>query len=306
MAEVVFAVPTWSSTQRWGDDSIHNADSARGQSGRCSRSIEQADIGEAEIGQYRGGRGVARCCSLRALMSVPQNGIQVPLAGPEIEENASLGADLVQGRTEVATAVAAQTAEGISEQAFVVDGNQREGPRRVFSEQGEMLGAGDLVAVSDGPKSTVSRRQPGGGNARNSSGPPVAVVEPMCYQGIDIEHRQFCSTGQLENVGTARHGAVVVDQFGDQRNRWQAGQLTQVHAGLGMATSLQYATGASPQRQYMPRATEISGQGERIRQYLGGVRAVGGTDARRDAPGGIDGNSVGGAAGIGVASDHGR
>ena len=54
--------------------------------------------------------------------------------------------------------------------------------------------------------------------------------------------------GEVEDLLPLLHRAVVIDQFADDADRWQAGEVAQVHCRFGMAGAHQHAAFLGHQR----------------------------------------------------------
>lgn len=98
---------------------------------------------------------------------------------------------------------------------------------------------------------------------------------------------------------------AVLDQLADHRRGLLPGQATELDAGLGVSAALAHAAGPRAQRQHVARAAEARGGRGRVGERAAGQGAV----VRRDARGdgrvrGVDGDGVGGAAGVLVRGDH--
>src|SRR5699024_1605969 len=99
--------------------------------------------------------------------------------------------------------------------------------------------SGGILATSC-RSATVPRR--GGG-----VGAGVLVVGPVLGQGaavgdlLDGDHGQVVPVGEGAQGGGTHHGAVVVDQLDECPCSGLAGQGHQVHAGLGVTSSLEHS-----------------------------------------------------------------
>ncbi len=67
----------------------------------------------------------------------------------------------------------------------------------------------------------------------------------------DRADAQTMRGGKRQQIGQARHRAVVVHHLAQHRRRIQTGQARQITARFGMAGSHQYATGRGDQRKHV-------------------------------------------------------
>jgi hypothetical protein len=110
--------------------------------------------------------------------------------------------------------------------------------------------------------------------------------------------------GEPEQVGTAGHRAVVVDDLADHPGRRETGQPREVDRGLGVAGPLEHAALAGPQREHVPRAVEGRAVQALVGQGADGGRSVGGRDPRGGARSEVDGVREGGPLLLGVVVPH--
>ena len=68
-----------------------------------------------------------------------------------------------------------------------------------------------------------------------------------------------CSLAELDQVGHARHGAVVVHDLADDAGGLEPGQAREVHRALGLARAPQHAALARAQRENVARPHEVPG-----------------------------------------------
>ena len=79
------------------------------------------------------------------------------------------------------------------------------------------------------------------------------------------------------------HGPVVIHHLTDDPGRDEPGQTGQIDGCLGLASSLQHATGLCLERKDVTRLHEVGRMGDRVDGHLDGAGAVGGRDAGGDA-----------------------
>jgi hypothetical protein len=111
---------------------------------------------------------------------------------------------------------------------------------------------------------------------------------------------------ELDQVGQARHRAVVLDDLADHRGRREARQRGEVATGLGVARAHEHAARLRHDREHVARLHDVLGA-HVVRDRRGDrVRTVGGRDARRHAFGRFDADREGGAVLRAVAVGHQR
>ena len=94
-------------------------------------------------------------------------------------------------------------------------------------------------------------------------------------------------SGEFQQLRQARHCAVVVHNFAKHADGTQAGELRQIHGGLGVAGALQHAAGARAKRKHVAGLDQILRHGGGRGHDLNRLGAVGGADAGGDAARGI-------------------
>lgn len=107
--------------------------------------------------------------------------------------------------------------------------------------------------------------------------------------------------------GLTGRGLTVLDELSNSSSLVLTGETAEFHSGLGVAYALAHAAGGSAQRENVAGADEACGRGFRVGEVLAAEGAVVGADSRGDAGiGGVDGDGVGGAAGVLAGGDHDR
>ena len=112
-----------------------------------------------------------------------------------------------------------------------------------------------------------------------------------------------CEGGDLR---PAHHRAVVIDQFGDDADRRQAGKLAEIDRGFGVAGAHQHAAFARNQRKDMAGAQEIRCSDIAVGKVAHRQRAVVGRNAGGRAVLEIDADREGGGVRRIVVGDHRR
>ena len=110
----------------------------------------------------------------------------------------------------------------------------------------------------------------------------------MDDQVLDRDHLQPVLGAVGDQIGHARHRAVVVHHLADHAGRDQAGQTRQVDARLGVPGALEHAPGLGLERVDVAGLDEIAGTAVRVDRHLDRVRSVVRRDAGGDAFAGLD------------------
>ena len=100
---------------------------------------------------------------------------------------------------------------------------------------------------------------------------------------------------ELDQVGHARHAAIVLHDFADDAGGNQAGQPRQIDRSFGLSGADQHAAFAGAQREDVAGTRQVGGPGGGIDGDLNGAGAVVGGDAGGDAVARVDGFAEGGA-----------
>ena len=103
------------------------------------------------------------------------------------------------------------------------------------------------------------------------------------------EHLHIVRTAELDQVGNARHGAVVAHDFADDAGGNQAGEPRQIDGGFGLSGADQHPTFACAQREDVPRTREVRWARGGIDRDLNRAGPVVGRDSGGDAVAGVDG-----------------
>ena len=120
----------------------------------------------------------------------------------------------------------------------------------------------------------------------------------------DRDHVQAELPLELDELGQARHRAILVEDLADDTARVQAGEGGEVDRGFGVAGALEDATRAGEQREDVAGLHECFGLGLRVGEDRDGLRAVVGRDAGGNPFGGVDGHREGGALRLAVLRHH--
>ncbi len=111
---------------------------------------------------------------------------------------------------------------------------------------------------------------------------PLALA-PVADELFDGAHAQLVPAREPEQLGQARHLAVVAHDLADDADRAAAGELHEVHGRLGVARALQYAARLRAQRKDVARLHEVVRHCGRFGHHPDGASAVGCADARAHA-----------------------
>ena len=169
-------------------------------------------------------------------------------------------------------------------------------------ERDVAFAAVDLALVGDHAEFAVAGLDAGFAGADDVALMAQAVADELG----DGEDPEAVLGAERDEVGDARHFAVVAHDFADDAGGIEAGQARQVDGGFGLAGAHQHAALARAQREDVAGTGEIGGGGFGIDGGADGVGAVGGGDAGGDAFAGFDGLSEGGAEARGVLLRHGE
>ena len=111
----------------------------------------------------------------------------------------------------------------------------------------------------------------------------------------DGDHVQAELLLEFDELGQARHRAVLVQDFADDAAGVQAGEGREVDRGFGVASALEHATRSGEERKDVAGLHERFWLGLRVGEDRDGLGSVVGGDAGRDPFGGVDGHGEGGA-----------
>ena len=112
--------------------------------------------------------------------------------------------------------------------------------------------------------------------------------------------------GKAGHLRTAHDGAVVVDQFADDADLRQAGELAEIDRRFGMAGAHQHAALARDQREDVAGPREIGSADIAVGEVAHGQRAVVGRDAGGGAVLEVDADGEGRRVGGIIVGDHRR
>ena len=211
--------------------------------------------------------GVATAVLQLVGLQLGQQADAAPLVAAEVDHHAaSLGDDPLHGLLELGAAVAAAAGEDVTGQALGVDAGQDRLPSldvgEVAVHEGDVLGAVDRDPVADRGEVAGPRGQPGGGDPVDVGLDAAAVVDHL----LDRDHLQAVLVGEGAQLGSALHGAVVVDDLDEHADRGQPGHPGQVDGGLGVAAADQHAALAVAQREDVAGAGDLPRLGGRVGQ----------------------------------------
>ncbi len=99
---------------------------------------------------------------------------------------------------------------------------------------------------------------------------------------------ELVCAGEVFQLRTARHGAVVVHDLDDHRRRLKARQTRQVATGLGMTRAGQYSARLRHDRKHVPGLAQVFRARLGAHRRAHGVGAIVGGDARGHALGSLD------------------
>ena len=123
---------------------------------------------------------------------------------------------------------------------------------QVSQHVGDVLVAVERGAVGVGGEVAVLRRNARRGEVLDQ----LLVPAPVADQVGDRDEEQAVLLGELDQLGQARHGTVVVHDLAEHAHQLPVREGTQVDAGLGVAGPLEHAAGTGTQRE------DVAGSGE--------------------------------------------
>ena len=174
---------------------------------------------------------------------------------------------------------------------------------KVAADEGDVaLAAVDFAFVSDHAELAVAGLDAGLAGADDVALVAQAVADEL-GNGEDLE-AVFAAEG--DEVGDARHFAVVAHDFANNAGGGEAGHAGEIDGGLGLAGADQDAAAARAQREDVAGTGEVGRGGAGIDGGADGAGAVGGRDAGGDALASFDGLSERGAEARGVLLRHGE
>ena len=133
----------------------------------------------------------------------------------------------------------------------------------------------------------------------------MVVAQPVGDEILDGADLQAVALREGDEVGHARHGAVVVHDLADDRRGVEPGETRQIDGRLGMTGADQHAALARDEREHVAGRDDVGRTLGGVDRGRDGARAVGGGDAGRDALARLDRLGEGGAVARAVATDHG-
>ena len=175
---------------------------------------------------------------------------------PHVEQDAAAGLlDLLQRGVELAAAIAAARAEDIAGQAFAVDAHEhRLAVGDVALHQREVVLLFMRRAVEQQVERAVIGRQLHALLELDQLFAAAAILDQV-EDGAELELVLFL---ELEQVGQARHGAVVLDDLAEDAGGIEAGEAREVDRRLGVAAALQHAARLGAERENVAGLDEIA------------------------------------------------
>ena len=132
----------------------------------------------------------------------------------------------------------------------------RPGRAQVAHDKGDMFSVLDRIDVEHHPETTaIMAFDFRLDRARDE----MIVASPV---GDEIGNRanlQSVQLRELDEVGQARHRAIIIHHLADHAGRNKAGKPRDVDGSLRMARSHEHATPARYQRKHVPRGHDVTG-----------------------------------------------
>ena len=176
--------------------------------------------------------------------------------------------------------------------------------RDLSLHQSEVLALVHEAAVADHPEVA----QPGGEVRLGDASDQPLLLEPVGDQLCDGDETQPVLAGEDLELGTARHGAVLLEDLADDSGRPEAGEASEVHRRLGLADPAEHPSRASAQREDVAGTAQVSGTRGRVHQQAHGRCAVVRADAgaHPETAVSVHGDRERRTLGVGVLVGHGR
>ena len=191
-------------------------------------------------------------------------------------------------------------AEKVAEHILALHAHERRRFVRLAEGEDEVLTSIGERAV-DAQLELAPRRLEGAfGDELDEAFAAVAELDEL----RDRDHVQAELLLEFDELGQARHRAVLVQDFTDDSARVEAGEGREVDRGFGVAGALEHAAGSGEERENMSGLYKGLGLGLRVGEDRDGLRAVVGGDASGDAFGGVDGHREGGALRFTILRHH--
>ena len=218
----------------------------------------------------------------------------------QIDDDAAFGVlDALQGTRHAAMRRIEDIGDGVL--LLQADGDVRTGAD-IAIDHGDVMSGVEGRRIDQRARRADRRLDLAFAHARDQGFALLAIGDEV----VDGDDQKLVLLGEGQDVRQALHGAVVIDQFGDEADRRQAGKARHIDRGLGMARADQHATLAGDQRKDMAGPHEILGADIGV----GERPDAGATFLRRDAGGEVlgivDRDGKGGGVRGGVVGHHGR
>ena len=166
----------------------------------------------------------------------------------------------------------------------------------------EVLRPVERVLVGDGGEGPEGGREHRLGEAAHEG----LTAQPVADQRRHADHPDSVRLAELDEVGQARHRAVLVHDLADDRRRVQPGEPGEIDSRLGLSGALEHAARPGAQREDVTGAAQVAGPGSGVDRGLDGAGAVGGRDAGGHALARLDGDAERGLQRGSVVPDHER
>jgi hypothetical protein len=107
------------------------------------------------------------------------------------------------------------------------------------------------------------------------------LFQPVANQVGDGADLEIVTLRELFEVGTARHGAVVIQDLDDRRGGLEASETSEITARLSVPRASEHAAGLRHQRKDVTRLTQIFRLGFASNRRTNGLRTIVSGDAGR-------------------------
>ena len=132
----------------------------------------------------------------------------------------------------------------------------------------------------------------------------LLVLTPVADERGDGDEQKAMGGAELDEIGDAGHGAVVVHDLAQHTARCEPGHAGEVDGRLGVTGPLEHATLGVAPREDVTGPGEISGAGVGSDERLDGGGAIGSRDPGAGAVAIVDAEGERGALRLGVVAHH--
>jgi hypothetical protein len=196
---------------------------------------------------------------------------------------------------------AASRAENVAREAFAVDADENGlAVGDIALDQREMV----LLVHGGAVEEEVERAVIGGQFDALLELDELFAAAAMLDEIEDGAELELVLFLEFEEIGQARHGAVVLDDLAEDAGGIEACKTCEVDRGFGVAAALENAAGFGAKRKNVAGLDKVAGLRFGVGEEADGFRAVLGADAGGDVVRGVDGDGEVGFETLAVVEDH--